>query len=362
LIKVLGVITRNWQDGDLASALSRKIYATFGEGESSGDLPGLCLELLLEQKKTWRDLRAGYDALTHIRERKVACNGFAVRLQYNAGRMKSTVAFVGEDDTRRRPCFLCPPNLPEGQKGILYRSEYLILCNPMPVFPSHLTVSLVAHRLQAIADHIDTFLMLMVDLGSGWIVLYNGPQCGASAPDHLHFQAVPSGQMPMERELRGDRRLTPIIEAGGVLLSCANGLGRQAIILEGDDPVAIGEVFKTFLKSLQKTLNIDGEPMINLAGFYDGRTWHLVVFPRSKHRPDAFFRKGEGRLVISPAIVEMGGVLVTPVEKDFERLDAVAVEAIYREVSLDERSVRRVLDAIDWPLHAPAFTFPHDSH
>ena len=196
-------------------------------------LPELCLELLSEQKKTWPDLREGYESLKDVRERDLPCRGFSVRLQYNPGRIKSSLADVSEKNVNERRCFLCLDHLPEGQKGILYRSEYLILCNPMPVFSSHFTVSHLDHRLQAIAEHIDTFLQLMADFGSGWTVLYNGPKCGASAPDHLHFQAAPSGQMPIEKEIREEKRLTLMKQVDGVLLYRVRDLGREVIILEG---------------------------------------------------------------------------------------------------------------------------------
>ena len=281
-----------------------------------------------------------------VRERDVACRGFSVRLQYNPGRMKSSMAAVGERERNERPCFLCLDHLPEGQKGILYRSEYLILCNPMPVLPSHFTVSHLDHRHQAIAEHIDTFLQLMADLGSGWTVLYNGPKCGASAPDHLHFQAAPSGQMPIEKEIPGRKKTALIKPVDGVLLYRARDLGREVIVLEGSDPSALADAFKRFLNALKKVLLRDEEPMMNMAGFYNGKKWRLVIFPRRKHRPDAFFREGEARMVVSPGVIDMGGLLITPVVKDFERLDAATVEGIYREVSLEREIVEKAIDAL----------------
>jgi len=331
--------------------LNQKIYTTFDGGGSLKSLPGLCLELLSEQKKAWLDLREGYESFKDVRGRDVPCMGFSVRLQYNPGRIKSSLAGVGEKYGDERRCFLCLDNLPQGQKGILYRSDYLILCNPMPVFSSHFTVSHLDHRPQAIAEHIDTLLQLIADFGSGWTVLYNGPKCGASAPDHLHFQAGPSGQMPIEKEIRGEKKLFLMTQVDGVLLYRARDLGREVIILEGDDPMAVECAFKGFLNALKKVLLIDEEPMMNIAGFYKGRKreerkWCLVIFPRRKHRPDAFFREGDGRVVISPGVIDMGGVLITPVEKDFEGLDAATVEGIYGEVSLEGKTVERAIDAM----------------
>jgi ribosomal protein S18 acetylase RimI-like enzyme len=323
--------------------LNQKIHTAFDAGEN---LPELCLELLSRQKKAWPNLGEGYESLKDVRERDLPCKGFSVRLQYNPRRIKSSLADVSGKNVNERRCFLCLNQLPEAQKGILYRNDYLILCNPMPVFSSHFTVSHLDHRVQVIAEHIDTFLQLMADFGSGWTVLYNGPRCGASAPDHLHFQAVPSGQMPIEKEIREGKKLTLMKQVDNVLLYCLRDLGREVIILEGNEPMAVGIAFKGFLNVLKKALLIDEEPMMNIAGFYEERRWCLVIFPRRKHRPDAFFREGDARVVVSPGVIDMGGLLITPIEKDFDRLDAAAVEGIYGEVSLDGETVETAIKAM----------------
>ena len=323
--------------------LDQKTYTTFDGGKS---LSGLCLELLSEQKKAWQDLRKGYEFLKDVRERDLSCRGFSARLQYNPGRMKSSTAEVSKINAKERQCFLCLDHLPEGQKGIQYKGDYLILGNPMPVFSPHYTVSHIDHRLQAIDEHIGTFLQLMADLGPSWTVLYNGPKCGASAPDHLHFQAAPSGQMPIEKEIQEEKRLALIKKIEGVLFYRVRDLGREAIILQGDDPIAIERVLKDFQNALKKVLITDEEPMMNIAGFYGEGKWRLVIFPRQKHRPDVFFKDGDARVVVSPGVIDMGGLLITPVKRDFERLDATAVESIYREVSLDRKTVERAIDAM----------------
>jgi hypothetical protein len=131
-----------------------------------------------------------------------------------------------------------------------------------------------------------------------------------------------------------------------VLLYRLRDLGREVIILEGNDPMALERAFKGFLNALKKLLLIDEEPMINIAGFYKEGRWRLVIFPRQKHRPDAFFREGDARVVVSPGVIDMGGLLITPVEKDFERLDAASVESIFAEVSLDEKTVERAINTM----------------
>jgi len=216
----------------------------------------------------------------------------------------------------------------------------------MPILSSHFTVSHLDHCSQAIGEHVDAFLQLMVDLRPEWIVLYNGPTCGASAPDHLHFQAARSGQMPIEKEIREKKRLALIKEVDDVLLYRVNHLGREAILLEGSDPSPVKRAFTGFLSALKQALPTAEERMINIAGFYEARKWRLIIFPRRKHRPDVFFKEGNDRMVVSPGAIDMGGLVITPVEKDFEQLDAAAVENIYREVSLDRKTVKDVISAI----------------
>jgi ATP adenylyltransferase/5',5'''-P-1,P-4-tetraphosphate phosphorylase II len=327
----------------MRTCIDQKIYTRFDEGKN---LPELCVNLLSEQKKAWLDLRIGCGSLKDIRERDVPCKGFSVRLQYNPGRIKSSTAEVSREKINERQCFLCLDHLPQDQKGILYRNEFLILCNPMPVFPSHFTVSHLDHRHQAIVEPIGTLLQLVKDFGPGWMILYNGPKCGASAPDHLHFQVAPSGQMPIEEEIKEGKRLKLIKEIDSNLLYHMKDLGREVMIMDGNDPMAMEVFFRKFLKALGNVLQKDEEPMINIAAFYKERKWRLVIFLRQKHRPDIFFKEGEDRMVISPGAIDMGGLLITPVERDFNRLDEALVVSVYEEVSLGKKIIERAIEVM----------------
>ncbi|HAR96325.1 MAG TPA: DUF4922 domain-containing protein, partial [Deltaproteobacteria bacterium] len=173
-----------------------RVYGIFDGGKEGPKLADLCRGLLDEQKTSWPQLSEAYEALGSAKTRLLACNGFSVRLLHNPGRLTSTDAKVDAADISRRPCFLCADRLPHPQKSILYRHEYLILSNPMPVMSGHLTIPHISHRPQTIIANTQTFLALAADLGKEWIILYNGPRCGASAPDHLHFQAVPRAAVP----------------------------------------------------------------------------------------------------------------------------------------------------------------------
>lgn len=310
-----------------------KIFAVFDGNRDDANLPALAMKLITGQRETWDDLRIGYAQLKNSRNRTVACGGYSVRLFFNALRTVNTLAAVGEKEITQRPCFLCIENLPKGQKGIFYRGRYLILCNPRPVVSLHMTVAHVTHQQQAISGKIDDFLHLMTDFGPGWTVLYNGPQCGASAPDHLHFQAMPSGVTPVEREITDRTRLDLVVKKSGTALFYARGLGRRIAVIEGTHRENILTMLGEYIGKLNTAGNGE-EPMINIAGFYADNQWRVLVFPRRKHRPAVFFEKGDRRITVSPAVMEMMGVFVTPFEKDFKCLDASDVESIYREVSL----------------------------
>lgn len=318
-----------------------RVYATFEGDKGASPLEGLCKGLISEQRSSWPELEQAYDSLRGTRYRDITCKGFSVRLLFNPGRIVNTTAGVNPGEIRERPCFLCVANLPVEQKCILYRQEFMILGNPRPVVPFHLTIAHLDHHPQAIIDHMEIFLRIAADLGPGFTTLYNGPRCGASAPDHLHFQAVPSGQMPIEKEIDGRSAFEPALPrtwAADVPVKRAAGLGREVILIEGSDPFSLAAAFRDYARGLADETGPAGgeageEPMLNAAASFDGKAWRLLVFPRRAHRPPAFYRKDDGRILVSPAVMEMAGVIVTPAESDFDRLDAAAIESLYREVS-----------------------------
>lgn len=152
--------------------------------------------------------------------------------------------------------------------------------------------------------------------------------------------------MPIEKEIHEEKRRTLITQGEGVRLYRLRDLGREVIVLEGSEPTAVGGVLMHFLDALRKVLLLNEEPMVNIAGFHEVGKWYLAIFPRRRHRPNAFYREGNGRVVVSPGVIDMGGLIITPLEKDFNWLDATAVEEIYREVSLEEKTVERAIVAM----------------
>lgn len=276
----------------------------------------------------------GYKALESVQTRDIECNGFNVRLQFNPKRLISTAANVDAKSIAERKCFLCLENLPPDQKGILYKNDFIILCNPMPIFSAHYTVSNVRHLPQQLDPFLESFLMLAKDFSPGFSIFYNGPKCGASAPDHMHFQAVPYGGIPIEIEATHPRRRSLLLAGHHASLYLLNRLGRTALLIEGiyiEDVAREVRVVIERIKEFQKTSE---EPLLNVLCSFREDCWRVIVFPRAKHRPDVYFKDGDERLVISPATVDIGGLVVTPMEKDFKRVDAKMIEDIFQEVTL----------------------------
>jgi hypothetical protein len=294
----------------------------------------LCRQLVDAERRSWPEFGDAWDSLGNARQRDIACSGFSVRVMYNPGRSVNTLATVTPEQVRQRPCFLCGANLPAEQKAVLYKNEFYILANPRPVVPYHLTVAHGMHLPQSLYTSFDDFLSLTRDIAPGFITLYNGPRCGASAPDHLHFQAVPSGHLPVEKEFLAREKFSVVNEKDGITVSSGRGLGREIILIEGARPPDVSHAFRELMDVRRPRTGDDGEPMINVIGRYVNDTFQLAIFPRRAHRPAAFFREDDQRILISPAVIEMGGMIVTPSETDFNRLTAEIIEAIYREVSL----------------------------
>jgi diadenosine tetraphosphate (Ap4A) HIT family hydrolase len=334
-------------EGQSAHAINReRIFASFDGSRDDPALSGLCLDLLAQQKISWLLLRDAYAAQDAAQIREISANGFSVKLQFNPRRIISSAAAVDPASISRRPCFLCVENLPEEQKMILYRQAFLILCNPAPIFPQHYVVSNRRHIPQSIENNMASFLLLAKDFGPGLSVFYNGPRCGASAPDHLHFHVVPSDMMPIEKEIREDRNKILIRRLNGMSILTLMSLSRPVIIVEGKELRSVETALLKAVEAMRETLSAPDEPMMNLLCAYDGTQWRILIFPRRKHRPDAYYREGDERILISPGAVDMGGLIITPVEKDFHALDAEQIKHIFKEVSMDENTFTSVVVAL----------------
>jgi hypothetical protein len=325
---------------------SRQIFAIFEGDEGGPSLSSLCRSLLAEQKTSWSQLRQGYQALKTAEIRDVSCPGYTLKVQWNPQRIVSSAARVDPASIRARPCFLCRKNLPEAQRAILYRKEYVVLCNPAPIFSQHYTISHVHHRPQSIEPALTAFLALMRDFSPHFTVLYNGPRSGASAPDHQHFQAAPAGTMPVEADIRADGKLQLLKSKDDVDVFRAEGLGRAILILKGARQDHVVSALLNAIAAMRAAFQAVDEPMMNLLGSYREDHWMILIFPRGRHRPKVYDLKGEAQILITPASVEMGGLFITPLEKDFRTVNAELINNIFQDVSVDEKAMEWIVDAL----------------
>lgn len=284
-------------------------------------------DLFRQQVEAWPLLRTGVEGLSRVLTHPVVADGTRVLLRHLPHRVASTTAVVDRESIARRPCFLCAGNLPPEQRGLPLDGDFTLLCNPFPIVERHLTVVHREHREQRIAGAVGTMLDLAAAL-PGLFAAYNGPLCGASAPDHLHLQAGSSEGLPILRAIEG--RPGPAVEAYGV----------RALLLRGERSRVLDETERA-LSHLAAVTGQEPEAWCNVVVFHgDAAGFSLVLFPRSKHRPDAFHT---GELTVSPATLDMSGILVTPYPKDFERLTGEEVAALFREVTLPADQFREVV-------------------
>ncbi|MGH7494664.1 MAG: DUF4922 domain-containing protein [bacterium] len=323
-----------------------RIFAHYDSSQNSPSLSRLALDLLEQQKAVWPQLSAGYLALEYVRRRELHGEGFSVCLQFNPQRAVSSGAKVDTQSIKARPCFLCMENLPPLQRAITYRDEFLVLCNPAPIFAQHYTIAHLRHRPQALAENLRSFLELVKDFSPYFSIFYNGPKCGASAPDHHHFQAYPAGAIPVETQIHEAARRILVKNVLGVSLHKIQNLGRKIILLTGLDQEAMISALLRVIAATQQAMSSAGEPMMNvICSFHDG-LYQVLIFPRRKHRPEVYFHTGADRVLISPASVDMGGLIVTPIEKDFLSVDAQLVASIYREVSVTPETIYRTISLL----------------
>ena len=283
-------------------------------------LPEALAELEEQQRRVWPDLRQGIEALKRVEYRQLRINGTPVLLQHNPRRIVSSSAKVDQRSIAERPCFLCPANMPEEEQGIPFGNDFVLVFNPMPVLESHIVAVSREHIPQRIAGHVTSFLGLIDELGEGFAVIYNGPRCGASAPDHLHFQAVASARLPLVNEENNGNY--PV----------------RFVLVTGNNDDAVERELNDLLETLSQTTGIESgiheEPMINLLGTMQNGTRKMFIFPRSKHRPQSFFKRGDDQRMISPAALDLAGVVVAPRHEDFERLTEDELAGIFDEVTL----------------------------
>lgn len=312
---------------------------------AKNDFAEAAKQLLEDQKQNWKQLQDGYESLKHIKTKIFQYDGFRMKLQLNPGRYISTSAKVDEKSLNERKCFLCPANLQEEQKGILCENEYLILGNPFPIFPEHFTIPNINHVPQQIKDNFNLMLKLTKDLSKHYVVLYNGPRCGASAPDHFHFQAGTKSFMPIEDDFHQFKNKFGelIFENDEITLYAIDDGIRRIISLESTNTEKLVEVFNKLNEIYSSISGKNEEPMMNIITSYEEEFgWRVIVFLREKHRSSSYFAEGENKILLSPASVDLGGVCITPLEKDFESITKEKLVEILSEVALNKNSFESI--------------------
>jgi len=303
--------------------------------KSEPDFRGLVEGLAGQQLATWPMLRDAVTGLARVEYKGLRVRGSEVLAQFNPQRIVSTGAKVDAAAIKQRPCFLCAENLPPEERGIAFGADFVALYNPFPVLLRHLVITSRCHIPQAIEGNFGTLLDLALDLGGEFFVVYNGAACGASAPDHLHFQACERNSLPIIREVdTWERRI--LSNDSGVEIFTLEDYRLNALITRGNNRAALIEWFDRALQRLAEITGAESEPMINLVVTRDGGRWTVIVFPRGKHRPDRYFAEGDAKLTVSPAAIDLAGVLVVPQPDHFAKITSRDAEEIYAEVTLNK--------------------------
>ncbi len=310
--------------------------------------------LLREQIKSWPELEKAYISYKTSQTKTFQFDGFVIKVQNNPGRITSSSAKVDEKSIKTRACFLCPANIYSKQKAIKYREDFLILVNPFPIFPEHFTIPHKDHIPQAIKESFAKMLLLSKDFSRD-VIIYNGPACGASAPDHLHFQAGSKFFMPVDdgfHSLKNEYGEILIENDSLVVTGIDDGL-RKFISIEAKEISSaekVFDIFYNFYSRLSRQSRVKPEPMLNIISFYEPRQaegkgefgWRILIFLREKHRPSHYFREGENRILLSPAAVDFGGVCILPLERDFKKITKEDIFEIFREVSIGKEQFEYV--------------------
>jgi ATP adenylyltransferase/5',5'''-P-1,P-4-tetraphosphate phosphorylase II len=284
-----------------------------------------------EQLKSWELAERNYQGLKSIQTKSFDFGEFNVKVQFNPARIVSSGAKVDSQSIAERKCFLCAENRPAAQREVDF-GDYLILVNPFPVFPVHFTIPSKKHQPQEILPYFKDMLILAKAMDE-YLVFYNGPGCGASAPDHLHFQAGTKDFLPLTKDyfrLKSLHAVSIYAEDQVEIFSVKNYL-RTVICIESTDIEAATSAFSRVYESLQIVEN--EEPMMNIVCTFVDEKWYCFVIPRAAFRPWQYTAEGSDRLLISPATVEMSGIFITPIAEDFEKIQSDDVLSIIEQCS-----------------------------
>ena len=294
------------------------------------------------QLNQWQDVARRFEELKGVQTREVG----SALAQFNPARLVSTGAKIDKATLAKRPCFLCEKNRPKEQIVLPFGNGFDILVNPFPILPVHFTIPSRHHQLQEIAENyvqIHRLLRAYPQL----MIFYNGPKCGASAPDHLHFQAGTSGILPLQRDWQRLRETSvPLLKLNGTegIYEIKDYICPAFAIVSQTEMNNV-KLFSYLYEALPLK-DDETEPMMNIVAWRSEEGFVSVVFPREKHRPDCYSVEGEAQCLVSPGSLDMAGLLILPRQRDFEQMTAERAEAILREVSLSDEAMLGVVKQI----------------
>ena len=298
------------------------------------------------QLEKWDDARNRYDDLRNVRTRKLAVGASSVVVQWNPARMVSTGASIDKKVLAKRPCFLCEQNRPKEQTKKAVDSHFDLLVNPFPILPQHFTIPSISHEPQRILNYYGEIYKLLTEYPE-LMVFYNGPKCGASAPDHAHFQAGTSGRLPLQLSWqRLSHNLTTLVSLNNDEdISVIEEYHCPALLIRSRTQYGGEQLFRRLYEALP-IQGDDAEPMMNIVSWRRNDDYLSVVFPRRKHRPDCYYAEGNAQYIISPGALDMAGLIITPRQEDFERLTPEQALAILSEVSLTKDELQQVISRL----------------
>ena len=294
------------------------------------------------QLDTWDEIRQRYEALKHVGLKQLGHR----QLQYNPARMVSTGAQIDRQTIAQRACFLCKKNRPEEQLTIDLGDDFELMVNPFPVLPMHFTIVRKTHVSQTILENY-TEIHRLLELFPELFVFYNGPMSGASAPDHMHFQAGIGQELPLMTVLRKLEKEQQVLikQENGSSLSMFNTVSFNAFVIKSK----VQETEMTLFKQLYAAMPVregEKEPRMNIVAWRDGSEDVIVVLPRDNHRPACYFEEGDRRMVISPGALDMAGLIITPREEDFNRMSEDKLTSILKEVSIKEKDMENIKEKL----------------
>ena len=292
------------------------------------------------QLEMWEDARHRFRDLKHVEVRQLSDQ---LKVQFNPARIVSTGAKIDKHTLGERPCFLCERNRPKEQMTKQIDDHFQLLVNPFPILPVHFTIPATKHQPQSIYRHYGEMHRLL-SLHSELMVFYNGPKCGASAPDHLHFQAGTSGVLPLQTNWqRLSRNLTDVISlTDEEKISVLRDFLVPAFVIISKSEDSDEELFHRLYRSMPMRGD-ESEPMMNIIAWRKDDEFISVVIPREKHRPDAYFAEGEAQMMVSPGALDMAGLIITPREEDFSKINLDKATALLRECGISAEKMEAIV-------------------